>query len=728
MSKSAERNYSDKEISELLAEARAIFFPETFPFASGADWLVEGGLGSPQWKTRNGGREYYDGQWHLTKNVTFDRVLPDYSKLTDLENSKCFETVQKWAFALRSGWLQSDLAPKPWVQACNWGLSFTAWVYVKKSEFNPTEFGFELVEKDDIDLLMEQLAIGGWAHALKIIERTFTVLYKLAFGEEPSSSELSKLPSISPDVLHRIVLALETAGCFIQREKSDQKIVSRIYLADKVGCTSHSFDALSVRHFLRQFENFDSALMIMLPGKRRTAHPNVKDLLIDKRAIARPTKQALTLHGMNCIYFWSAGGMPGIGLPNIVLKLKELLKDFQPQLDPSEHQILIPLSQALASLNEAALWITQYGDDFLDVFANHLVDRAIIDIDYKELEYCARFKLKQKAFSDQTYFLDIQENHLHKSNGLVASLGLVAPHLHGQRQPIKGALSLTQGLHVLIGACAYAIAVMKPMRDGELAMLEYDCVQRNSKTGGCFLKVPVEKAGELGLLDEALRPIPYLTYKAITIMQRLGDFTARFFYGDSARPTRLFYFPGREGFSPPIDKSYKTSIDKCMDWFCEYINFPLDEYGRRHYFRVHELRKFYLLMQTWDDRLNGWECGAWMATHKKVDHMQAYTEANMDGAEISEWEAEYVEDKLLDLELQDEYGSSSDIAKLYIKVKNHFKVSRISSLPSDKFRSYLKSMLDSGRYQLIPITLPGLDGQNLIIDLAVIAKETVSHE
>lgn len=715
---------SEQDVEEMLAEARAVLFPPAFPSTNGADWLLEGAFGSSLWKTKNGEKEYYDGQWHRTCNLDFNRVLPDHSSLMDADNAKCLDALQKWAFALRCGWVGSAIAPARWAYACSWGFNFTSWLYLEKESFKPTEVGFALVDKDDIKILMEELSQGGWVRALKIVQRSFIAMYKLAFGVDPDPSEMDMLPDVRVGVLRRIVESLENERCYIQRDKMDQRIISRNYLCEQIGCTMRVLDGREVRSFLRIFERQEDRGNILIPGTQRTKHPNAKNLLLDME-IVRPTRAAMNQHVDNCQQFFAGGSMSGTGVPYLIFKRGELIRELEPELAPGVHQKLVPLSHALASLNEAALWISGYGDTLVDVIANHLVDRAIVDIDFSDLAYGARYKLKQDAFTAQICELDMKEQHLSFSFALVKSLGLVAPHSIGERQPKKGSLSLTQALYILIGACAYAIAVMKPMRDGELGMIEYDCVLRDDKDGGCFLKVPVEKSGDLGILDEALRPIPYLTYKAITILQKLGDFTARFFYGDDARPTRLFYFPSLEGFSPPVNRAPRQRINRCMDWFCEYINFPLDTHGRRHYFRIHELRKFHLLMLNWDDRLHGWECGAWMAAHKDASHMRAYTDANVDGGELSEWEAEYVEEKILDLELNGSIEQSGDLGKLYGKVKAHFNVNKVASLSSDKFKSYLKMMLVSGNFEVVPIELPGADG--LMIDLLLIAKE-VSNE
>lgn len=728
MAKVGSRSYSEQEVLDLLMDARSILFPSDFPAISGADWLLEGDFGSPVWKTKNGGKEYFDECWHLTQNVSFDRVLPNCSNLMDPQNVKCLEIVQKWAFALRSGWLARDIGPKQWNGNCNWVLSFTSWIYLYDADFSPVQDGFSLVEEDDVRRLMDELAIGGWAHALKIVERTFKILFNAAYSRVPSASELSTLPFVSPSIAKRIVSVLEEEGRFIKREKGDQRLVSRHYLAEKVGCTSRVFDAHGVRLFLRQFEGADANSMILIPGKNKTAFPNARNALLESSAKDRLTKSALAQHAVSCAHFLSGGLMPGIGLPNIVLSHRDLIKELSAETTPVKHQTLLKPSYALASLNEAALWITQYGDRLVEVYANHLVDRAIIDIDYGYLEYSKQYHIKQEAFVSQIQDLKTKEETLSTEFPLVPSLGLVAPFISGERQPIKGALSLTQAIYILIGACAYAISIMKPVREGELAMLEHNCAFRNNVTGGCFIKVPVEKSAELGLLDEALRPIPYLIYKAITILQRLGDFTARLFFGDGAKPSRLFYYPSREGFSPPVEKSFRTSISRCMDWFCEYLDFPPDEYGRRHYPRVHELRKFHLLLLTWDDRLHGWECGGWMAVHKDPRYMQAYTEANIDGSEISEWEAEYVEDKLLAIESNSSNVPASEMTRLYERVKSDFNVEKVTSLPSEKFRSYLKTLLESGQYQVIPVRLPSLESNNIEIDLVIMAKQVSVDE
>lgn len=722
MAISSKYKHEGEEISLLLARARGLCFPDPYPSTVQAAWLLEGSMGDAVWKTKNGGKEYFDNGWQLTRNASFDRRLPDLSSLTEVENKKCLDSIQKWAFAYRSGWLERVPGPKAWIQAVNWSLLMTSWVYLDTGKYQPKTEGFSLVDEDDLALLMEALAVDGWASALRLRERVFSSLFLYSFGKKPEQQILDQLPKVDPEFIKKIADVLGSEEKFTQYTSSDQKLISRKFIADLVGCSARSLDAVSVRSFLRQFEMSDNSSLILLPGAIKTAHPSQRLVIFDDESRSRLTKQAMLQHATNCTCFWSGHVISDIGIPMLDISTKVLIKDLEVGLEPQQHQKLIPLSEAVSALNEAAQWISNYGDQLVEILASHLVDRAIIDLDYPFFENTAIFHLRNEAYAHQRARHVYRELLSKSGNDIFNALGLQTLFDVGRRVPVRGSLSLSQAISILIGACAYSIALMKPMRDGELSKIEYDCVSRIEGLG-CFLKVPVEKAGDLGVLDDAMRPIPFLTYKAVTILQKIGDLTAQIYYGVEAKPDRLFLFPSGNGFAKPVDKAYGITIDRCMDWFCEYVDFPLDVHGRRHYFRVHELRKFFLLMITWDDRMHGWECGAWMAAHRDADYMQAYTEANWNGAEISKWEAEYVEHKILEIECGNATMPSTGFEKLYNQIRDFYGVEKIATLTSDKYKSYVSEMLATRRFELIPLSLPAVDGRNTMVDLALIARE-----
>lgn len=718
--------YTSADIPLLIERAKALCFPVEFPSTINADWLLEGEIGSPTWITKNNGKEYFDGRWYNTMNLIFDTPLPDRSSLYDTANRRCFEAIQKWSFAYRCGWLGPDPTAKHWGAAFRFGMTLTSWMYLRYDQFFPREHGFELLSETDLKLLFEELSVDGWVTALRIIERSFIALYNLAYHEHPDSQLIAGLPYVPDDVVRQVTSAVEAGGLFVKINERDQRLISRVFLSDQLGAASGKFLNVSVRKFLRQFEVEGDKPLILLPGRSYGNFPS-STAKQDMQALepVAPTEKAMLLHASYCMAFLKGSIMPSIGMPDTGFthdSIRELMQSWA----PTNHRELMSLDDSLNILNEAACWISQYGDDLITFLEDYSSAR---DEEFKRLEpygYTEHYlNLRaQEIYQEQRSFAVLSEPRIDKV-GIFSKLGLGMAIKNKGREIIQGDIALNQAIFCLVGACAYAIGMMKPLRDNELADIPFDCLLRNNKTNGCWAEFPVEKAGKQGHGRSVVRPIPYFTFLAIKLMQRLARVTARFF-DNEATPERLFYFGSGEGFEPPLKAKVGLSINRCMDIFCDYVNLPPDEHGSRKYYRVHELRKFFLVWLSLDDTEHGLECGAWMAGHRSPEYIQAYTAATASGAEVSAWAAEQVEIKLIAM---DSYSSgehdwrSDSLQVLYEELKSKLGVSSISGLSDAKFRSYVKNALASGRYVVRLLALEAIDGSQKF-DFGVFLKES----
>lgn len=712
--------YSANDVPMMIERAEALCFGIDLNDFSHADWMLEGKMGGLSWITKNSGKEHFDGEWHNAVALHFDVLLPNLTRLSDEQNRICFDVVQKWCFAFRSGWLGSDPSPRYWLDTSRWVCAFTSWVYLNGDEFLPQEHGFDLVSEDDLRFLFEQLSIDGWVTALKIIERSFTVLYQLVYECLPSLDMLVELPKVPDKIVLDITNHLESGGLFVKSNPRDQRLICRKYLSETIGATVLRFNNLSVRKFLRQFEC--PGVKILTPSRAISHFQNAASTHSMENLVAQPpSKKAMALHSTHCMAFLAGNQIPSIGVPSNTFSL-DSIKELKKKWTSSDHRALIPLNDAFAVLNEAACWITQYGDELLSLYEEYLTAHA--EIDSTSIGRSRRYAQNRyrKAYRVACVNSQNRETEASIQHSVFSCLGLHSP-LNGiGRRLISGNLSLSQAIFCLIGACAYAIGMMKPLRDDELASIPFECILRNSKTGGCFAEFPIEKSGKQGLKRNVIRPIPYFTYLAMQLMQRLACITAKVFsYGST--PLRLFYYPSGLGFDLPLKSDVSLSINRCMDMFCDYVDLPLSENLERKYFRIHELRKFFLLMLAWDDPEHGLECGAWMAGHRDHEYIQAYTDTTASGAEVTAWAAEQVEIKLLQMESMSATAQTlDDLSTLYAEVKADLHASSVTGLAKARFESYVKNALETGRYTVRLLRLQTPDGSESF-DFGIFIKE-----
>lgn len=725
MAKYNSRKYNDDHVEQLIMQGKALLHPSPMFMETQPSWLLEGGLGEARWITQNGGKEYFeDKTWHNTCNIDFDIKLPDGSGLMDASNILPLITIQKWAYLLRCGQLGNAPGPKYWSQCVTWVLNFTRWIYLRKEVFSPQTHGYKLVDEIDLSKLFDSLSQGGWCEALLLRERVFTCLYYLAFEKNPPEKMLTNLPMIDENTKSMICDALLTNGLYLHHPSTvTPKIsVSRQFLSESISHPTRGFKSNKIRLMLRTFENNESSNAILAPLRSYLPNPSARYSLCETAETERVSESSFFGQSVRCAAFFAGGKFTDLAIPRLDESIAELARPYINELKNVTHQKLIPIDQGLKLLNEAARWITMYSSSILNLYEMYVSRKVVIDSSTNEYGYNKATGVNMGIFDELIKDSIAGKYEPLVNRDMVLELGFERAFQSKNRTIQKGCLSLIQSINILIGACAYAIGMLKPMRDGELTSIPFSCIATHTM-GGCWLTTKVEKSAPLGATSEESRPIPYLTYRAVHTLQLLGTITAK--HHGLGDPPTLFYFGSRNGFKEPAPKSISRSVSRCMDFFCDYLALPLDEHGRRNYFRVHQLRKFFLLMLTWTERHHGWECGAWMAAHQNPDHLKSYTEANLDGSEISEWEAEYAQQKLLTLDWEGgEKKRSSHSEQAYREILRKCHVKKISGLPKKKFESYVKMALASGKMSVELVQLPPLAGSSTPpLDIAVIIRE-----
>ncbi|MHC8322433.1 hypothetical protein ACYZT4_17370 [Pseudomonas sp. GB2N2] len=727
MAKYTTREYSPSDVKKLLEAASALYAPKPKVTDLQASWLLEGGIGSHIWRTQNAGHEHLEnGVWKGTININFAHRLPDNTLLTDPENSIPLHALQRWAFALRSGLLGYFPGPTGWQRAVRWALSLTSWAYLHADTLEPQKFGFNLLDLEEVKELAYQLSLDNWSEALQITSRLFTALHKFTFNRKPTKKSLAALPYVDTVTTIQIKNKLRSEGLYTVYTRTPESLISRVFLANLIQHTPEGFRSEKVRAFLRQFEGGLAEEPLLLRGKTLTNHPTLKARPIEDVGDTQVTEKSMLAHSTHFDYFLAGCQIDNSLIPYIERTARDVVHELNQNIAPSQHQRLIAVDDGLAVLNEAARWIINFGDNLLEIYSQHLTNCKAIDNRMATEGYNIMAAEKKQAFDLLiAKYKDLLGNNS-GSPKIIEFAGLNLAFKKHNREIISGDLTLAQAIYILIGACTYALGMMKPMREGEIGTIPYNCILRNNLTSGCWIRVPNEKSAVLGYSTQVERPVPYLTYKAVFLLQKLGIMTAKHFFGLDAKPTRLLYFPSsNDGMSPPTKGTSSgalgIAITRCMDYFCDHLNLALDEHGRRQYFRIHELRKFFLLTLSWDEKYHGDELAAWMAAHRDADYTRAYTDANIDGAELSDLEARYIESKIIDIELSSGNRLDSPTVATYRKILKELKVDSISSLAPDKFSSYVRNAVASGHLSAKLIKIRSIiPGDKEFTDLAVI--------
>ena len=141
-------------------------------------------------------------------------------------------------------------------------------------------------------------------------------------------------------------------------------------------------------------------------------------------------------------------------------------------------------------------------------------------------------------------------------------------------------------------------------------------------------------------------------------------------------------------------------IRKTLSRFCDFVEIPVDQYGRRWYVNIHELRKSFLLTFFWTFKFASLDAGRWVAGHKNPDHMLAYIEANTPGEEMIESEAEYAQQQLRLFNSESTITEMQNIEKLNESVCEHFNVQSVSEVKSEDLKDWLQYAISTGEYKI----------------------------
>lgn len=150
-----------------------------------------------------------------------------------------------------------------------------------------------------------------------------------------------------------------------------------------------------------------------------------------------------------------------------------------------------------------------------------------------------------------------------------------------------------------------------------------------------------------------------------------------------------------------------TLLNEHLDIFCDYVGIAPDAFGRRWYVRVHEMRKWFLLLFFWSGRFDVLDAARWIAGHSDAGHIFAYIAGMFPGESLPKLEAEYAVSRLAQFELFQSRGlkQESGVAALYQTVLSHFQVKSLELIPDSEWNAYVSELRQHDDFYLQPHTI-----------------------
>ena len=358
---------------------------------------------------------------------------------------------------------------------------------------------------------------------------------------------------------------------------------------------------------------------------------------------------------------------------------------------PEEHHRTIPVPVALHTLNASIDYIIKYGDAIVDyslAWGSKFKElRGKLTHEYKETYRAAKWDaFKSVPKPKALHGLNIKrlfswyggEDVPRNTNGG-----------HGAANLCRKSLPFEDAIHFLISAVFVLVAAMSARRRAELVGISIDCLEGYE---GCY-EVTFElcKANFEDERERISRPIPNIAARAIKMLQR---FTRGWMevYGDNSND-KLFYLPNSMNKGRPI--AYSTVADT-LARFCDYIEVPLYEDGRRWYIKMHEFRRFFAIVFFWQYKFANLTALQWMLGHVDPRHTYNYIRDIVGGTEINKEEARYT------AAVMREGTSGQAVEQLRQLAFEHFHTTDISLIEEEDLQIYLEELIEEGKFRIRP--------------------------
>jgi len=630
-------------------------------------------------------------------------MLPDGRRLSDPRHRELKSALQLAVRAYRDG-LGTEKIPalSTWLAFYQAMRGLAIWVVLHEARFCPFDVGLAFVDKTALRGLMTQLGRGGWTEAHQVIPRALRSFYSEACGRECPSDIVTNPMHLPLEVRESIVRWLMTEKAFGSRSKG---LISRKFIAKKIKCDLKSLSGTNARlsAFFRQFEagvNHAHGLLTTTNSANEFQDRGVPLLSeASQRSTTFGPAKGVASHLVTLAKLHRL--LPKRLIPPTEIDIADLKSYGRTNSVAVKQTAFIPFDIASKHVAEAVHWVLHYGDALVDYYL------AVVGETNRRI---APYACKASARRDRLpEILDMLPAPLELSR-ISCGFRVLAANTVGSNhhKSLRERPTIQQALEILVGAIAVLIGILKPCRVSELTSVRRDCLSH--KDGFYYLDTRLAKrtVGEYSA-DSGPKPIPNITAKAVMLVQKLGNgLVALFDEQDPFQRGALFYLPSR--LSEKAKVLNARVLDRYLDMFVDYVAYPPDEYGRRWYLRVHQLRRWFLLHMYWTGRSGAVDACVFMAGHTDALHILSYVTLECAGEQMESLEALFVMDQLQACEraAKEEKGAITLLKKTVLE---HFDAASLDLIPARQFQMYLGELIESGQFAITPSTILDADGE-----------------
>lgn len=375
-----------------------------------------------------------------------------------------------------------------------------------------------------------------------------------------------------------------------------------------------------------------------------------------------------------------------------------------PTLRPAGSTKTIPPEVAIHCLGEAVGFVIKYGEDLVEYACRvkSEVNSVRNDPKWKDVPNLSFLTTYHEAhvasFSGIPH--ELAALNITQLNSVYGSYGLPKFNIHGgnaRAAVVRKYMGLEDALNLLIASAIVIIGTTAARRQIEIRTLDNLCLEKILGSGW-YLRFELGKDNFGSMKGKPARCIPNIAARALKLIQKLNRHWQK---EHGVTSDKLFF-----GFSGALTECRHLSVpvyNRLLDVFCDYIEVPLDNEGKRWYIRTHEMRRFWAYSFFYKFGLGELHIIGWFLGHAEAEHTWAYIRESFDGhdKEMQRIKAAYAADIL-----KGSHSSSSDndSAIDYIKrmVLMHFNRKDIELIEKEELIDFLAELVKETELDIEP--------------------------
>jgi integrase len=386
----------------------------------------------------------------------------------------------------------------------------------------------------------------------------------------------------------------------------------------------------------------------------------------------------------------------GVGLKRIHLpEIENTVTRLASEATPESRFSSLPHKVVMFALKGAIEFYLEYGGDIFNTY----------------IELCKKkFGSKQVSKKDLLLSIKTPASQRLATNFKIRDRDFNSTPAGASRFLRKKVVSFQDLLAILFGALHIILGVLSARRMSELISLPID---KSLDPSESFLVFKNRKSGFHELRSRELRPIPPIAVRVLKDIWRFQSQLIKLNIIDNyveplARP-RLDKIGLIKGSS--IKNSYH------LDVFCDFIDMPLNNEGRRYYIRSHQMRRFFAMAFFWSGTSVGPDTISHFMGHTDPRHLYRYISEDISGDVLRNVKASFTRDLLNEnTELKNQI---SDL------LSERFNVQKFSILTHDELSLYINSLVEDDTVSVEPIFYDSDEGKSYEICIKIADKEVI---